>query len=199
MFSKVRTALLFGAALLCFIAGCVGTDSPEHFCSAANKREAKCHAGLGIIDDTTCTQVITCDHALYLPESDGVRLRCAAAFADASCNDQPSSLKECNLDLLWESVAGLQKTPAQESFEVGCWVKAAECRKEGFDITPICTAASAMTDAMNSAMQRCNHLDCQLYGSCVAEEMSNAYETCVRSVSLPLGGSVRKPDPRLRS
>lgn len=147
MFSNVRTVFLCGVVLLCLITGCVGSESPAHFCSAANKREERCHAGFGIIDDATCTQVITCDHSLYVPESDGVRLRCAAAFADASCSDQPSSLMECNLDLLREAVAGLQKTPAQESFEVGCWTKAAECQESGFDITPICTTAAAMTGA----------------------------------------------------
>ena len=183
MFSNVRIVLLQGVMLLCLIAGCTGSESPEHFCSAANKREAKCHAGFGMIDDAACNQVITCDHVLYMPESDAVRLRCAAAFADASCSDAPSSLMECNLDLLRQAVSEARKTPAHESFEAGCLAKAAECRKEGFDIMPICTTASAMTDAMNSAMQRCNQGECQQYGRCVAEEMSNAYESCLRSIS----------------
>lgn len=184
MFSKVRTAPMYRAiALICFLMGCAGADSAEHFCSVANKREEKCHAGSGVIDDAACTRVLTCDHALYVPESDGVRLRCAAAFADASCSDQPSSLMECDLDLLRQAVSGMQKTTAKESFEAGCLAKAAECKEWGVDIMPICNTASAMTDAMNSAMQRCNQEDCQQYGRCVAEEMSNAYEACLRSIS----------------
>jgi hypothetical protein len=183
MFSNVRTIPLHRVlALLCLLTGCAGADPAEHFCSAANKREEKCHAGSGLIDDATCARVLQCDHALYVPESDGVRLRCAAAFADASCSDQPSSLMECDLELLRQAVSGMKRTTARESFEAGCLAKAAECQELGIDIMPVCNTASAMTDAMNSAMQRCNQGDCQQYGRCVAEEMSNAYETCLRSV-----------------